>query len=67
MEKRPEKIILRWQHHLHLDVTIRKPNSTCLHAEEVADVVLVTLITMKKPNPLYLLAIDKKEEEIDPQ
>jgi uncharacterized protein (UPF0548 family) len=67
MENRPEKIILRWQHHLRLDVTVHKPNSTCLHAEEVADVVLVALIAMEKPNPLYLLAIDEKEDETDPQ
>jgi hypothetical protein len=66
-EKRLEKIIPWQQHHLRLgDVAVRKSNSPCRHAEEVADAVVVTLIfvrvTMEKPNPPYLFTIARKEE-----
>jgi hypothetical protein len=66
MEKRSEKIIPRQQHHLRLNVTIRKPNSPCRHAVEVANAVVVALIFIRvsteKPNPPCLFAIAEKEE-----
>jgi hypothetical protein len=70
-EKRSEKIFLWWQHHLRLDVGVRKPKSTCRHVEEVADAKVVALIfirvAMKKPNPPYKLAVTGKEEDTNPQ
>jgi hypothetical protein len=43
-EKRLEKIILWWRHHLHLDIAVWKEKSPYHHADEVADAVVVTLI-----------------------
>jgi hypothetical protein len=71
-EKRSEEIIPWRQHHLRLDVTVRKLNSPYRHDEEVDDAVVVALIfirvAMKKPNTPYLFAVAKKDKkETNPQ
>jgi hypothetical protein len=43
-EKRPKKIIPWQQHYLRFDVTAQKEKSSCRHAGEVADAVVVALI-----------------------
>jgi hypothetical protein len=70
MENRPN---ITWrQHHLRLDITIRKPKSPCHHTQEVVDAVVATLIfirvAMGKTNPPYPLAVaGKEEDETNPQ
>ena len=70
MEKRPEKTISWWQHHLHIDVVVQKSKYPCCHAEKVVNTVVVALIfnraAMEKTNPSCLLAV-VEEEEINPQ
>jgi hypothetical protein len=60
-EKRLEKIILWWRHHLRLDVAIWKEKFPYHHADEAADAVVVTLIfnraVMKKMIPSCSLTI----------
>jgi hypothetical protein len=67
MEKRLEKIIPWQQYHLCLDVVVRKSNSACHHAKEVADTIVVILIFIRvateKPDPFYLFAVTEKEEK----
>ena len=67
MEKRTKKIIPWRRHHLRLDVAVRKDNSPCRHADEVADAIVVALIfnrlAMEKTVPPYPLAVAGKEEE----
>jgi predicted RNase H-like nuclease len=57
------------RYHLRLDVTVRKENSPCRHAEEVIDTVVVALIfnraTMEKTNSPCPLAV-AREKEINP-
>jgi hypothetical protein len=61
MEKRLEKFISQRQHHPHFDVAVRKHNSPCHHAKEVADVTAVVIIfikaAMERPNPPFILAV----------
>jgi hypothetical protein len=68
-EKRLKKIILWWRHHLRLDVAIWKEKSPYHHADETADVVVVTLIfnraVMKKTITSCSLTIVGEEEKIN--
>jgi hypothetical protein len=72
IDKRLEKFIPQQQHHPHLDVAIRNPNSPCRHAKEVVDVITAVIIifiepSMERPNsPFILVVIGYKEEEPSP-
>jgi hypothetical protein len=69
--KRSEKIISWRQHHLRLDVVIRKEMSPCRHAGEVADAVVVALIfnivAMEKTIPPFPSPSAERREQINPQ
>jgi hypothetical protein len=71
MEKRPEKIIPWRQHHLQLDVAIRKERSSCRQAGEVASAVVVVLIfsrgATEKTIPSFAFTVIEEEEEINSQ
>jgi hypothetical protein len=54
------------QHHLHLDVAVRKEKSSCRHADEVADAVVVLIFnsaTMEKTIPPCPLVVAGEEEK----
>jgi hypothetical protein len=68
MEKRLEKIILWWLHHLCLDVAVQKEKSPCHNGDEVADAVVAALIfkraTMEKTIPPCPLIIVGEEDTL---
>jgi len=66
-EKWPEKIIPRRRHHLCLNDTIRKPNSSCRRPKKVADAIDAATsfigAAMEKSKPPYLFTVAGEEEE----
>jgi hypothetical protein len=48
-EKRSEKIISWWRHHLRLDAAVRKQKSPYRHVDEDADTEVITLIFNAAP------------------
>lgn len=73
MEKGHDKTISQQQHHPCLDVAVRKLNSPCRYADEVANHVAAIIISligtiMDRPNSTFLLAITEEQEKvINPQ
>jgi hypothetical protein len=68
-DKRLEKIIPWWQHHLRLDAAVRKQKSPCRHVEEDADAEVVALIfngaAMEKTiSPLSFTITGEEKEKI---
>ena len=70
-EKRPKKIILWRRHHLYLDVAVRKERSPCRQDGEVADAVVVALISsravMEKTISPFPFTVTGEEEEMNHQ
>ncbi|GJN24163.1 hypothetical protein PR202_gb11887 [Eleusine coracana subsp. coracana] len=72
MKNRLENFIPRQQHHLCLDVAVRKPKSPCRHDTKVVDDVAAAIIfidaAMERPNPPFILdETGEKKEEINSQ
>lgn len=73
-EKRLEKIIPWWWHHLLLDVTIREEKTSCRHFDEFSDAIVEWSPSSSTEPPYiektvtsYPSRVVAREEEINPQ